>query len=60
VYRAAHPVEVRSLADLRAALKRMYLAGRIGIALGMRTDRGRPNESIVNAVVIEEDWAIIV
>ncbi|HMC83124.1 MAG TPA: PDZ domain-containing protein, partial [Candidatus Polarisedimenticolia bacterium] len=60
VFRAAHPIEVRNLADLRGGLKRMYLEGRIGVALGLRADRFAIEELVINALVLEEKLAIIV
>ncbi|HEV8337220.1 MAG TPA: trypsin-like peptidase domain-containing protein [Candidatus Polarisedimenticolia bacterium] len=60
VYRASHPTEVRTVSDLREALKRMYEAGRLGVAFGLRTDRARPNEPLVHSLVLEETWALIV
>ncbi|HEU5182638.1 MAG TPA: PDZ domain-containing protein, partial [Candidatus Polarisedimenticolia bacterium] len=54
VFRALSPHSVKSLADLREALVRMYLGGRIGVALNLKAQQQR-----VVSVVIEENWAVI-
>ena len=55
VFRALSPRPVKSLADLRGALARMYLGGRIGVALNLKAQQQR-----VVSIVIEENWAVIV
>jgi membrane-associated protease RseP (regulator of RpoE activity) len=54
VFRSLSPRPVKSLADLRAALARMYLGGRIGVALDLKGERQR-----LVSIVTEENWAVI-
>lgn|GEM_PF-6300569 len=53
-YRSAHPRPVSTLQELRNGLQGMYLGGRIGVAMSLKSDGKR-----VNWMVEDEDWAII-
>lgn len=51
----ARPIAVRSLAELREALRRAYLGDRIGVTFEFR----RPKDPIA-AVAFEETWPIVI
>ena len=46
--------QFKSPEELRDALKKMYLGGRIGVALNLKKDLSR-----VKSVALEENWAVI-